>query len=379
MLKPIAILGSILALLTACGGSNAPSPSTSTDSMLSLSSSSISSTGILSSSSSNKSSSSSISSVNSSEPIDCSHLDPKKVYLLGTFQEGAAGLEALADPADPTNFCVGFDSYSVTGVISSSGEYIYAKNISSAQFYRFTSEKMTLNINGEWEYPINPSANDTLLFSNSCGVGSILLQPVTDEIYYLCPNDVINSQTTKNYYSLINDNLLGVMPDGSLLISSVFGLRLVDKSLRETNLILPENYGAGVIWVRARSFKDPITGHDSVWIANYDNSSSSTNARRFTLDLVSQKLTFDGEFAVTPSGMRNEYAHVLDGEGFLWQINTDSNFNDVIIKRPLNSSGKQATVIYNEADDVEGKQIGEYQFKKKLFVRIHSSSLVTGQ
>lgn len=376
MSKSIVILSSVFVLLTACGGggtSNTPSstiPNSSSSTPLS-SSSSISS---LSSSSVNSKSSSS-----SSAPIDCSHLDPKKVYLLGTLQEGTDGLEALTDPEDPTNFCVGFDSRSRAGIISSKGEYIYAKDNEGIEVYRFAPDEMTQGISGQWEYPKNVLGNDSLLFQAShefCVVGKMWVQPVTGEIYYSCPNDIIHSQTTRKYYSLINDQLLGIMPDGSLLISGFKGLRLVSKSKEETDLVFPSNYDPNsVSWIRSRYFKDPISGHDMVWIANYDNSSSSIAARRFSLDLTTLKISLDGEFDVPK--LNNQNAHIsqpiLDGDGVLWHI--ISFDKDIIVKRPLVSSGKQATVIYDEADDIGGL----YHFKKKLFVLIHGSGLVTGQ
>ncbi len=56
--------------------------------------------------------------------LDCSNLDPDKVYLHGTLGEGASYLDALTDPANPTLFCVGFET-TRAGTITEQGKYVY--------------------------------------------------------------------------------------------------------------------------------------------------------------------------------------------------------------------------------------------------------------
>ena len=121
--------------------------------------------------------------------LDCSNLDPDKVYLHGTLSEGAAYLDALTDPENPTLFCVGFPTSTIDGVITEQGNYIYSHDDT---FYTMNQDAMNQDAGDSItdQYPENEVDNDTMLFTakpNSCGVGIIKINPSNNDIYYECP------------------------------------------------------------------------------------------------------------------------------------------------------------------------------------------------
>ena len=75
--------------------------------------------------------------------------------------------------------------------------------------------------------------------------------------------------------------------------------------------------------------------------------------------------------AVPVNIMEQDFSSKLDGDGNLWQTGSDTTgtFIDVIIERPILSSGVPASVVYTEADD-DGSE--------PYFVKMHASDLFTG-
>ena len=308
--------------------------------------------------------------------LDCSSLDPDKVYLHGTLSEGAAYLDALVDPEDPTKFCVGFPQSAWPGVITEAGKYIYADDLNLTVLLQ---DNLGANVTGgerRWLYPETPTANDTVLFTStapSCGIGLILVNPSDDTVFYSCPNDTINTQASEPYYDLVSDDLLAITGDGAMLINSSGALRVVDAAMTETSITTP-SLGPGTIsYLTAKLFTDAGSGNPSVWVVVQHD---TDELRRWAIDLVTLAVTDDGEFTPVPAGSDAGFSAKLDGNGDLWQFgrSTITVTDDLILKRPILSSGVPSTIVYDEGDDTGGS----WYFEDFPFVKIHISSLVTG-
>jgi len=303
-----------------------------------------------------------------SNSLDCSNLDPGKVYLRGTLLEGTAGRDAIIDPADPTNFCLGLPyGERADGQVSGSGKYIHAEALT---IYSMEPEPFDTDSLGNQVYPANPLANDTALLTTTapfCGIGVIMNNPDNNITYYSCPSNTIHTEASVPYYDLVNGALLSVLADGSMLVGEFYTLKIVDTALVETTITTPGP--TTVRYLTARLFIDPITSNPSVWVVV----ANDTNPlQRWSIDLTTLVVTNDGDFSTVPANiMEQNYSNKLDGNGDLWQIGSDTtgSFIDVIIERPILSSGVPATVVYTEADD-DGSE--------PYFVKIHISNLFTG-
>jgi hypothetical protein len=305
-----------------------------------------------------------------SASLDCLNLDPDKVYLRGTLVEGSGGRDAIIDPADPTRFCLGFASgSSAPGQVTGDGKYIHED---SETIYSMIPEPFDTDAVGNESYPANPLANDTVLLTSPaplCGIRSIMVNSANNIIYYSCPNNTIHTEASVPYYSLGNGELLSVLADGSMLVAEFNTLKIVDTSLVETPITTPATVTSS--FLTARLFTDPVTSNPSVWVVVEDGSNP---LQRWSIDLTTLILRDDGDFAAAPANIagNDTFSKLkLDGDGNLWQIGDDTSqtFVDVIVKRPIISSGEPASVVYSEADD-DGS--AEY------FVKIHISYLFTG-
>ena len=301
--------------------------------------------------------------------LDCSNLDPAKVYLRGTLQEGLAGREAIIDPADPTTLCVGLPSgASADGQVTGGGRYIHDE---SQTIYSMVQELFDRDAFDAEVYPATPLANDTALLTTTaaaCGIGLIMNNAANNITYYSCPNNTIHTDASVPYYSLGNGELLSVLANGSMLIGefnqlSIFGL---NPTFTET----PLNTGAvGVSYLTARLFIHPITTNPSVWVVMDDGAGT---LQRLSIELTTFMVTNDGDFTAAPVNItEQDNSSKLDGDGNLWQMGDDTTgvFIDVIIERPILSSGVPSSVVYTETDD-DGSDPN--------FVKIHISNLFTG-
>jgi len=300
--------------------------------------------------------------------LDCSNLDPAKVYLRGTLQEGLAGREAIIDPADPTTLCVGFPSgASADGQVTGGGRYIHDE---SQTIYSMVQEPFDTDASDDPVYPATPLANDTALLTTTaaaCAIGLIMINPDNNITYYSCPANTIHTEASVPYYALGNGDLLSVLADGSMLVGEFDALRIVDTLLVETPIVTPGP--ATVRFLTAKLFTDPVTFNPSVWVVVEDGANP---LQRWSIDLTTMIVTNDGDFSAVPAGITEQNnSSKLDGNGDLWQTGDDTTgfFIDVIIERPILSSGAPATVVYTEADD-DGSE--------EFFVKIHISNLFTG-
>lgn len=312
--------------------------------------------------------------------LDCENLDPDKVYLHGTLQEGLAGRDALVDPLNPTSFCVGFGDATVEGIITTGGRYIFEEDLS---IYRLEQDEVgTVLSNPDepvWVYPNNALDNDTLLHTStapSCGVRLIMVNPSNNDLFYSCPNNTIHTETTSPYYLLGNDDLLAITADGSMVIGSFSGVRVVTDSMSETALTVPAAVGFSTLqFLTAKHYVDPNTNNDSLWIALEGFNDGSI--RRWSVDLVTSIVTDQGPFADLPVDTSGSFSYRMDGDGNLWQTGSDSTavFVDVIIQRPIGSGGELSTIVYSEANLTTTDNWTREDLPE---VRMHGSRLVTG-
>ena len=305
--------------------------------------------------------------------LDCSELDPGRVYLRGTLQEGSGERDAIIDPADPTRFCLGFVAgVSADGLVSDSGNYIHEQGLTIYSMVQEAFDIETTNNRSTRVYPATPLANDTALLTTtapSCAIGLIMTHPANDTIYYSCPNNTIHTQDSVPYYSLGNGELLSVLANGSMLVAEFDELKLVDTNLVETPIAPPGPGFSSVRYLTAKSFVDPVTLNPSVWLVVEDDPNP---LQRWSIDLTTLVVTIDGDFSAEPANTAAQnFSSKLDGNGSLWQIGVDTTdaFVDIIMTRPLSSSGVPATVVYTESDD-DGSE--------PYFVKIHISNLFTG-
>lgn len=303
-----------------------------------------------------------------SSNLDCSNLDPNRVYLRGTLQEGIAGRDAIIDPADPTSFCLGLPVGSAAdGQVSGNGKYIHVDTLT---IYSMEPEPFDTDAFGNEFYPAAPLANDTVLLTTTapaCAINLVMNNPDNNVTYYSCPNNTIHTEASVPYYSLGNGDLLSVLADGSMLIGEFDTLKIVDTLLVETPIAIPGPIP--VSYLTARLYNDPVTLNPSVWVVVVDGANM---LRRWSIDLTTLAVTNDGDFSAPPANISEQnFSSKLDGNGDLWQTGTDFTGApvDVIIKRPILSSGVPATVVYTEADEDPNDP---------YFVKMHGSSLFTG-
>lgn len=231
-------------------------------------------------------------------------------------------------------------------------------------------EPFDTDINGDHVYPATPLANDTALLTTTaaaCAIGLIMINPDNNITYYSCPANTIHTEASVPYYALGNGDLLSVLADGSMLVGLFDALRIVDTSFVETPITTPGPVTAG--YLTARLFTDPVTLNPSVWVVVED---FGNPLQRWSIDLTTLAVTNDGDFSTVPANItEQDFSSKLDGNGDLWQTGSDTTgtFIDVIIERPILSSGVPASVVYTEADD-DGSE--------PYFVKMHASDLFTG-
>jgi hypothetical protein len=301
--------------------------------------------------------------------LDCLNLDPDKVYFVGSFQESQRVL-ALTDPLNPTDFCIGFpDDYVHQGTVSDLGHFVYAyESSSNKSIYWMNPDELAKNADNLWEYPPFTPDNDTILHTSvldSCGFSMIKVAPESENVYFSCPNDTINTETVAPYYDLGNtakNSLLTIVDDGSMLVSDFTNgsaeLILVDSALNETILDLPIPEG-DTVFGAVKQYVNLATGNQSIWIqVIYHEESVYINNQditiiRLNLDLATLEVFNEGEFSDLPEGTElGFFVGAFDGFGNLWQQGRSlgDTDDDMIIKRPLAASGDVSEIIYRESN-----------------------------
>jgi len=306
--------------------------------------------------------------ISAPDPIDCSNLDPQKVYIFGSLQEDEH-LYAIADVEDATNFCVGFDEeYTYKGVVNSTGNYIYAvSSFADEPILSLTPEELTKDIDGMWVYPPLASLNDTVLFTppnDGCGLSTIEVQPDSEEIYYSCPNRIVNTTRAQPYFDIgsnAENKILTVLPDGGmLLVDDPEGIKYVDPNQNEVLLTMP--YDSRYIFGNAKQFIDSSTGNLSVWVAVATNLAEFYGAsgerreelfRRLKVNITTMVVVDEGGFMPLPSGFVASYFEgEFDGDGNLYQPGRaiEDLDDDWVVKRGIKTGNTISATVYKESD-----------------------------
>lgn len=293
-------------------------------------------------------------------PIDCNKLDPHKIYLFGTLQNNTRDY-AIADPTDPTDFCIGFvQDHIFEGQVAASGHYIYAYgSFDDRNIYAFSPDELNKNEDGYWAYSQPSLDNDTIIHTTTlegCGFSRIKVIPGTDEVIYSCPNRILNKQDKTNYYDIGSTNineLLSVFADGGMLIfTAEKGFVYVDPELQETIITLPFPF-AWTYYYGARQYVDQSTKNDSIWLAFYRQNADRESLVRISVDLETFEVTEEGLFSDSPdSFIASNKSSKFDLEGNLWQFGYEEGNRDntMIVKRPISTSYLPSTVIYKYSD-----------------------------
>lgn len=301
--------------------------------------------------------------------LDCLDLSPDRVYLLGTLQEDEP-VYALTDPLDPNVFCIGFpDDHLHQATVSDLNHLVYAyDSFSDKNIYVMRPEELTKDIDNRWDYPSFTTDNDTILLTSDlegCGFSAIKVASESENVFYSCPNDTINTEVRTPHYDLgttADNALLSVLNDGTMLVSK-FGngnkdLIIVDPDLNETTLELPIP-DADTIFGAVKQYISPVTGNQSIWVqVIYHEDSIYLNNKdaiviRLSIDLNTLEIVNDGVFAPFPSGTEfRVFEGVFDGNGNLWQQGRSVSDvgDDMLIRRPLAASGSASEIIYRESD-----------------------------
>lgn len=383
-MKPIYFLIFPTLFFVGCGGESNGGKS-STPSSSSLVSSNTSS--LLSSSSS---------SLPVVEKLDCTKLNPSKVYILGNLDDSSS-THAIADPANPMDFCIGLPhTYVHTAIISNEGKLVYTTS-NGPHFYQMTPDVLTKVSNEEtsdpndliWQYPLSSINNDTIKFTSplalDCGLQTFKLMPQSNDLYYSCPNQIIHTESIAYYYDIGNSSenvLLSVLTDGSLLVFTFEEkLKIVDPSRNETVLNMPSSIPEPVC-ASARTFVDDQTKENKIWVECYDRyyySSKDENLhRRYTIDIATKHIQDDGVFSPIPNGARGYLDGKFDGEGNLWVVGDmgpSDPFINIVAKRPM--KGKAAEIVYAESSLTS---TGDWRKEESPSLRLKNSSslLITG-
>jgi hypothetical protein len=340
--------------------------------------------------------------------LDCSALDPDKVYLVGTLTPSSTEADVIVSLDDPTLYCAGLTGSESGKITVSDNGYAIVISPNGVEATQVVQDALiripTPDDKGEWDFPTNLKDNDPVIAPMRAGAAGLFLKHdgSTDEIYYPeGPIGAIYSSETGDtaYFSNPDDlTFMGAMPNGTLLMYKDSSLYVIDTDLNQTALTPPDN-GVYTFENTARSFTNAETGNQSAWILVQD--STFKNERRWSIDLVTLEVTDDGAFADAPSyvdlrtpvndddePIRGKFKK-LDGSGSLVQIayynapppgaTNDITLNiheSLVIKRPIGSSSEESVILHSDAE-----YSGTYEWRKETWPTAHvfSGELLTGQ
>lgn len=303
--------------------------------------------------------------------LDCTNLNPNKVYLLGALRWGLGVNYALIDPEDPSRiFCVGFEDPS-SALISTNG-LIY----DYAGINLFVQDE--LEYSTSWGYPSFPQSDDIELSDEP--VDRIYLRD-NSTVYYVDFDQNLFSidQPEIPYYEFPNRELQIITPDGGLLISNLAGYELdyVDPELNRTQLQLPIE--GEFTFMSAR-----MHGSDDVWLHVID---SNDNDRRWNFNISTQTLTDEGVFSGLPENTRvatnGSKSHrdvaKMNSDGQLIQMALDDSQEDfykyVILKRFVESAETSTQILLRDSDYTGNFHWDEDEMP---YVHIQVGMLITG-
>jgi len=273
--------------------------------------------------------------------------DPDCVYLLGTFQEGAAGLDVLIYPPEPQRFDVGFGDYMLfAGIRPTDGRLLFS-NYETAQY--FVPDPYNDGI-----YPIGPLGNDFKMPTPACtsllGYRAFLFPDTGTALYYCGAG-----QTPILYFEGSTTTFPTLGPDTIALGSQRTAILLRDGQLR--------------IYNEREILVDPVPSFQRVAAARYVGGAFLTalvlseepwEIRLFSISLngVPTDLgDYDLQIPDSSTYPSDFDPCVLDPAGSLY------TFTDLLSRITRYSVSKPPIVYYDETDKP---------------VKIHGSQLVTG-
>jgi hypothetical protein len=377
-------IGTMSMLLVCCGGAD-PKVDSRANKLINSVASSSGTTGSAGNSNSANSSNAALSPNPNLTYLNCLNLDPDQVYLLGTFSPATGDYKGLQNLASPRDFCVHFPNKLLEElvVISKSGRLIYKD---TDVYLKTTTELKGILINGatSWLYEDSAYKSDELLFNaqEDSVRRNILLTRFNsttgvDEVYSQADQTIfLHNSSVTPLIDDANGAMLGVMPDGSILIANS-SLSIIEPGLATTSLELPVS--GTFKFYASKLFINPNTGTQDAWILVAD---SNNVFHRWHLDLAKKTLADDGKYSAEPNGitpLSSDGNSKIDGAGDLIQIGIDESKEDfrnhLVMKRPLESSGQVASILFNDAD-----YTGDFTWSQSLnpVLHVQRGFLVTG-
>jgi hypothetical protein len=279
---------------------------------------------------------------------DCIPFDPSRVYLHGTLSEGASYLDALADPTNPTDFCVGFrDNASAPRIRPTDQRVVFVEGTNPAAVFEFTPDVWVWN--GSYvEYPEDPYGNDTVLVRSPCdgftGLAYLRLHPQDGRPYSSCSGVWFDPDGLPVFASP-SGTVVAVHPDGRLAVQEPQGFFLLAaEEIPGEPLAVPRD-DAAIIAGRVHD--------EGLWLV------ASAYPQLYRWHLVDDVIVEEGEYSDSNTGNANVdlYSGAIDGNGDFFHIvfGLDGGFADAIVRRRL--APDTTEVIYSEAGLPDGQSV----------------------
>lgn len=309
--------------------------------------------------------------------LDCTNLDPAKVYFFGTL--GGFDTYAIADALDPTSYCVGFTDELKFGVATEDGKLVYRQDdVQGNSLYTMVPDILTKS-GTRWSYPLDASSNDALLLADAdtdllASILQVRINRSNGDVFY---NSGGNVKREGELYRA-SASLVAAFDDESILIQDGDQLLLVYPDLTEAVIALPDSFAdaTSVTFQRARLYTDSASGAQAVWLAmGYVDAANNFSVRRWSMDPSALIAVDEGAFAPAPADSGIDGFALddlsLDGAGNLWEAYS----NRIIVRRPLSGT---AQVVYS-LDDPRNSE-GSWLDTDTHFIRFSGSSagFITG-
>ena len=286
--------------------------------------------------------------------VECPTFDPARVYLRGTLQQGASNLDALADPENPTDFCVGFEGHVTTPRLDGDGRVLFVDELDGDGVYAFTPDALEWEPGANtWVYPTQPYANDDLVLPTPCDedteLSRILVSPTDGGVWYRCGGSWFDPSGTLAFGS--TDPIgVAIALDGRLLVND------------------PE-HGAPLFFVSPGEIPEPSLELpreiDAVVTGRVHDGGLRVVAiqgeRAFLWHLVDDTIGEEGEYSTFDVGpsIVDLAQGALDGDGDFLHVIHATDANDLVVRRRLDPDPSE--VVYDESDlDPYALRVGLY-------------------
>ena len=217
-------------------------------------------------------------------------------------------MDALTDPTDPSIFCVGFEAKGNTTIRPTDRRVVFADYDEGGGVLEFTPDMINVNLKGEWIYPDDPYANDSLLLPTPCddtGLGEILLSPIDGRLWYACGGAWFDPDGVAVWMSE-SAHGVAITADGRLVVHEPkFASALFLVTPGERPWAPPE---------LPRTVEAVVTGRvhdDGLWLVVVNG------FRLFRWNLVGDTIVEEGEYSATNVNIYFAHHHngVIDSEG----------------------------------------------------------------